>query len=104
MLQRIEIIGNLVADAEVRPGQNQSEFVAFRVAVNESSGEEKKTTFYDVSYAKNGVFGYLRKGQQVYVSGRLSVSASNGKDGRAYLNAYINARDLELCGSPSRDN
>lgn len=98
MLQKIEIIGNLVGDAEVKSGKDGKEFVSFRVAVNEGSGEDKKTTYYDISYVKSGLLQYLTKGQAVYVSGRLSLSAVC-KDDKAYLNAYVSAKDIVLLGS-----
>lgn len=101
MLQTIQIIGNLTADAELKVSQNGNEFVAFRVAVNENMGDEKKTTFFDVSYVKNNVLPYLKAGQKVYISGKPSLGASLGKDGKAYHNAHIYARDLELIGSSS---
>lgn len=99
MLQKIDLIGNLVADAEIRTGKDGSEFIGFRVAVSENSGEEKRTTFYEVSCHKSGVIDYLKKGQQVFVSGRLSISAVC-KDGKAYQNAYVSAAFVNLCSSP----
>lgn len=97
MLQKVEIIGNLVSDAEVKTGKDGKEFVSFRVAVSEGSGEERKSTYYDISYVKSGLLQYLTKGQAVYVSGRLSLSAV-AKDGKAYLNAYVGAKDIVLVG------
>ena len=97
MLQKIEIIGNLVSDAETRSGKDGKEFVSFRVAVSEGSGDDRKSTYYDVSYVKSGLLQYLRKGQPVYVSGRLSLSAVC-KEEKAYLNAYVSAKDIVLLG------
>lgn len=97
MLQKVEIIGNLVSDAEVKSGKDGKEFVAFRVAVSEGAGDEKKATYYDVNYVKSGLLQYLRKGQPVYVSGKLSISAVL-KDDKAYLNAYVSAKDIVLVG------
>ena len=51
---------------------------------------------------RSGVLNYLKKGQPVYVSGRLSVSAIS-KDGKAFLNASISAKDLVLIGG-TKDN
>jgi len=97
MLQKIEVIGNLVSDAEVKNGKDGKEFVSFKVAVNEGSGDDRKTTFYDVSYVKSGLLQYLKKGQALYVSGKLSLSAAC-KDEKAYLNAYVSAKDVVLLG------
>ena len=95
MLQNIEIIGNLVADAELKTGKDGREYVAFRVAVSDNGGEEKRTTYYDVTFMKSGLQAYLKKGKYVYVSGRFSVSAVCKED-KAYLNAYVSARDIVL--------
>lgn len=99
MLQKIDLIGNLVADAEIKQGKDGSEYIAFRVAASESFGEEKRSTYYEVSCKRSGVLEYLKKGQQVFVSGRLSISA-NCKDGKAFLNAYVSASHVVLCSSP----
>ena len=99
MYQRIDLIGNLVADAEIRSGKEGGEYIAFRVAVSEHSGEEKNTTYYEVTCSKSGVIEYLKKGQQVFVSGRLSINAVS-KDGKAYQNNYVSAVFVNLCSSP----
>ena len=99
MLQKIDLIGNLVADAEIRPGRDGGEYIAFRLAASEFSGEEKNTTFYEVTCAKSGVLEFLKKGQQVFVSGRLSLSVYVKED-KGYLNAKVKAKDLILCSSP----
>ena len=98
MLQRIEIIGNLTADAELKSGNDGKQFIVFRVGVYENHGEERKSTYYDVSYPNGGIYNYLKKGRQVYVSGKLSVSATLWNNA-PYLNARISAKDIELCGS-----
>lgn len=99
MLQQISIIGNLAANAEEKTGREGNPFISFKVIVSDSMNKEIKTR-YDVAYRKDGLMNYLKKGQQVYVSGRLSLSANLGSDGKAYVNASVMARDIELCGSP----
>lgn len=98
MLQKIEILGIITADAELKTSKNGNQYTGSRVMVSETFGDEKRTTFYDVAFSRNGLVGYLKKNRQVYVSGRLSLSAAC-KDNKAYLNAYITANDVELCGS-----
>ena len=99
MYQRIDLIGNLVADAEVRTGKDGTEFISFRVAVNELHGEEKRTTFYDVTYRKSDVIKYLKTGVKVFVTGRPSFNAV-AKDGKVYQNNYVYASDVELMLPP----
>ena len=98
MLQKIEILGIITADAELKTSKNGNQYTGFRVMVTETYGDEKRTTFYDVAFSRNGLVNYLKKNRQVYVSGRLSLSAVC-RDEKAYLNAYITANDVELCGS-----
>lgn len=98
MLQKIEILGIITADAELKTSKNGNQYTGFRVMVTETYGDEKRTTFYDVAFSRNGLVNYLKKNRQVYVSGRLSLSAVC-RDDKAYLNAYITANDVELCGS-----
>jgi single-stranded DNA-binding protein len=100
MYQRIDLIGNLVADAEVRTGKDGNEFISFRVAANEYHGEEKRATFYEVNCRKTDVIKLLKSGTQVFVTGRISLSAVC-KDGKAYLNAYVSATDVKVW--PPRD-
>lgn len=97
MLQSISIIGNVVADAEKKTGRDGRDFISFKVAVNETVGDEKRSTFYDITCPYSPVQKYLKRGQLVYVSGKLSISAVL-HDGRAYLNARVSAKDIELCG------
>ena len=99
MYQRIDLIGNLVADAEVRTGKDGNEFISFRVAANEYHGEEKRATFYEVNCRKTDVIKLLKSGTQVFVTGRISLSAVC-KDGKAYTNAYVSAANVILCSSP----
>ena len=95
MLQKIEIIGNVVADAELKQSKSGNQYVSFTVAVNEGNGDEKRTTYYDVGSSKTGILNYVKKGRTIYVSGRLSLSAVC-RDNKAYLNAYVTASEIDL--------
>lgn len=99
MLQRIDLIGNLVADAEIKTAKDGNDFITFRLAVSENLGEEKRTTYYEVSCHKSGVIEYLKKGTQVFASGRLLVS-NREKDGKTYTNLYVTATQVCLCSTP----
>lgn len=97
-MQIITLIGTIVADAECKTARNNSEFVAFRLAANEYRGEEKIATYYDVTFIKNGLFPYLKKGKKVCVVGKLGLSVTQ-KDDKAFLNAAVNANHIEFCSS-----
>ena len=99
MLQRIDLIGNLVADAEIKTTKDGNDFITIRLAVSENLGEEKRTTYYEVSCHKSGVIEYLKKGTQVFATGRLLVS-NREKDGKTYTNLYVTASQVCLCSTP----
>jgi single stranded DNA-binding protein len=77
-LNTISIIGNLGADPVLRTTANNTPVCNLRVAVNEGSKEENTTTWFNVA-----VWGEmasllaikLKKGMQVYVSGRLAINS-----------------------------
>lgn len=94
-MQNAAIIGNLVADGETKKKKDGSEYIAFRVAVNENRGEEKKTQYFDVFCPVSGVIKHLKKGQKVYTYGHLTLSSSS-RDGKTYVNASISAKDIEI--------
>ena len=100
MLQKIEIIGTVVADAELKQSKSGNQYVSFTVVVNEGYGDEKRSTYYDVGSSKTNLLNYIKKGRSIYVSGRLSLSAVC-KDNKAYLNAYVTASEIDLINKES---
>ena len=100
MMQVITIVGNIVDDAEMRKSKDgNSQFISFRVAVSENKGDDRRTTYYDVTHPSTGVFHFLKKGKTVSVVGPLSIWLSHGQDGKSYLNASISARIIDLVGN-----
>jgi hypothetical protein len=66
-----------------------SQFISFRVAVTENKGDDRKTTYYDVTHPSTDVLHFLKKGKSVSVIGPLSIWQSHGQDGNLYLNADL---------------
>ena len=88
-LNRVQLIGNLVRDPEVRNTSGGRAVVNFSVATGrkwtDASGQtQEQTEFHNIV-----VFGklaeicaqYLRKGSKVYVDGRLQTRNWEGEDG-----------------------
>ena len=99
MMQVINVVGNIVDDAELRKSKDgNSQFISFRVAVTEKKGDDTRTTYYDVTHPSTGVYHFLKKGKPVCVVGNLSIWQSFGQDGKAYLNAHISAKVIDLVG------
>jgi single-strand DNA-binding protein len=102
-MQKIEIIGRVGADAQVKDlGQNQ--VINFSVAVSETyvKNNEKvtNTTWYEISKWGNNtaVAQYIKKGGLIYVSGKINNRAWVKEDGTAQVVNGINAFEIELLG------
>ena len=92
----IVVLGKLGKDAEVKDVSGTA-LAKFSVAENVGYGDKKQTIWYDVNLwgkqASSGFVDYLKKGQQVQVTGELSTREYNGK---TYLE--IRVWDIKLCG------
>lgn len=105
---RIEMIGNLGADAEVKDN-NGRKFISFRVAhsdkwIDAVSGQEHVSTVW-VSCALNGDGGkllqYLKKGVKVFLRGSMSMNIySSPKTRQMECGLNVSVWEIELCGSP----
>lgn len=108
---RIEMIGNLGADAEVKEN-NGRKFISFRVAHSDKwkdavSGQEHVSTVW-ASCALNGDGGnllqYLKKGVKVFLRGSMSMNIySSPKTHQMECGLNISVWELELCGSPQQE-
>ena len=107
---KIEVIGNLGADAETRVS-NGATYVTFRVAhtvknVDMQSGEIIREAVW-VSCSKAGectnLLPYLHKGTKVYVRGNAQLKVYTGHDGKPHAGINLYVHELELCGSQVGD-
>lgn len=78
----ITLAGNTGRDAEHKTTQGGAEFCRFSVGVSTGYGENKTTTWVDVTKwgkGSDGLARILRKGSKVSVSGELSLRVHEGK-------------------------
>lgn len=100
-LNQINIIGNVTRDPETR-SVGSGTVTQFSVAVNEGSGDRKKTTFFDCdAWDQKSAFvsQYVGKGALVYVSGRVVIDEYTGTDGQKRRSFKIRAYDVQLLHS-----
>ena len=83
-LNRIEIIGNLGRDPEMRFTPNGSAVTTFTVAVNHRHKDSETVTWFTVK-AWNSLAEscntYLAKGRQVFVDGHLEIREYEDREG-----------------------
>src|SRR5260221_14698687 len=89
-LNKVQLIGNLTRDPELRYTPAGTAVCSFGLATNRSwttdTGEKKEDTEFHniVAWNKLGELcsQLLKKGRKVYVEGRLSTKAWTGQDGQ----------------------
>ena len=105
-MNSLTIIGNLTADPEHRTTQAGKEVTTFTVAVNRR-GQDNAVDYFRVSAwgeLGNNCNRYLTKGRKVAVCGPVSVSAYNGKDGKAHGNLEVMAQNVEFLSPKDQGN
>lgn len=105
MLNNVQLIGNLGKDPEVRHINDERSVANFTIATTESwkdkNGERKSKTEWHNCVAWSPLAGviekYAKKGQQVYVQGKL-VNSSYEHDGVTKYKTEIEVKDFKLLG------
>jgi single-strand DNA-binding protein len=106
-MNKVVIIGHLGSDAEVKQGKEKA-YVKFSVCSTEaftnSHGEKKeiKTWFNCVSFNGDKLVPYLRKGVQVYIEGKPSVSAWIDRDQKAQGSLDVVIREIKLLSAAKK--
>lgn len=99
----VNAIGHLGADAEVKT-INERQYISFRIASTEKRNGQDETTWLSVlSSVNENVLPYLKKGQQVFVSGRMSAKIFQSQQSFGIdINIYANS--MQLCGGRRDDS
>jgi len=106
-LNKAELIGNMVADPIVKALPSGQSIATFSIATNytwkDTKTKEKKqnTEFHNViAWGKLGdvVGKYLKKGDKVYIDGRLRTRKWDGKEGAKHSQTEIIAQNLIMLG------
>tara|TARA_R110000868_G_scaffold401195_2_gene676568 strand:- start:940 stop:1335 length:396 start_codon:yes stop_codon:yes gene_type:complete len=97
--------GTVGRDAEVRTIPNGQTVLNVTVANNIGFGDRQQTIWVRVALwgkrAEGKLQDYLKKGQQVFVSGELSQSEYQASDGTTKTSMELNANIIDLIGKKS---
>jgi single-strand DNA-binding protein len=110
-LNKVMIIGNLGRDPEMRYTPSGQAVTQFTVAVNRyyknQQGERQEETewFRVVAWAQKAEYAaeYLRKGNKVYIEGRLQTRSWEGQDGQKRYTSELIANQIENLERRPRD-
>ena len=110
-LNKVTLIGNLGNDPEIRTTSNGSKVANFSLATtrqwNSASGEKQEKTEWHKCVVWNAQRGsglvdvvekYVRKGEKLYVEGRIEYRQFQDKEGQTRYVTEINVRELMLLG------
>ncbi len=115
-LNRVQIIGNLGRDPEMRFTQGGTPVTNFSVAVSRSwqsrDGELREETewFRVVAWTRLAEIAneYLRRGSKVYVEGRLATRTWQDREGNERTTTELVAQEMLMLGGreegPQRDD
>ena len=91
------LIGNLGKDAETK-NINGKEYLSFSVASTEKKGDQENTIWISCLASNNtNLLPYLKKGQQVFVSGRMTASIYQSQNNIG-MDISVFVSTLQLCG------
>ena len=113
-LNKAELIGNLAANPLTKALPSGQSVASFKVATSyawrdaKTKSVQKNTDFHAVTaWGRLGdvVAKYLKKGDRVYIDGRLRNRSWQGKDGNKHYATEIVAQNLiMLGGAKSKDD
>lgn len=104
--QKVQVMGHLGRDPEVRYSQAGEPVANFSVAVTEKrSGSESTEWFNCVAFKKTAeiVQKYLHKGDAVFAEGKLQTREYQGRDGEKRKSMELIASNIVLLGSKRQE-
>ena len=109
-LNKVTLIGNLGSDPEIRSTPGGGRVAQFSLATSrtwndQNGGKQEKTEWHRcVVWNSKGsqladiVEKYVKKGEKLYVEGRIEYRQWQDKDGQTRYSTEINVRELILLG------
>ena len=104
-MNKVIISGRITRDIEIRSTATGKHFTSFNIAVNEGSGENQHTDFFEINaWEHNADFitKYFGKGRKILIEGSLKTS-SYEKDGEKKTRTYILVQHCEFCDSKKEE-
>lgn len=98
-VNRVHLIGNVGNDPEIRATSNGSRIAKLSLATGRY--RDDKTDWHRVTFfgkVVDVVEQYVRKGDRIYVEGRIEYSETDGVDGKKYWTDIV-ASELVLLGN-----
>ena len=99
-MNSVNIMGRMVADAELRKTDSNKSVCSFRIAVD--AGKDKKSYFFSVTAwnaTAENIAKYFHKGDKIAISGLLTSRNYEDKEGKKRTAIEILANSFDFCDS-----
>lgn len=109
-INKVQICGNITAQAEIRETQSGTKVATFSVATNrewkDSSGEKQTQSEFHNIVAWSGlaelIEKYTKKWDRIYIDGRITYRSWEDSDGNKKYKTEIVAEDVMLMGTTEK--
>lgn len=98
-VNKVILVGRAGKDPEARETGKGEAVANISLATNSGYGDNEKTDWHRVTFfgnLANTVIDYVKKGQELYVEGRISYSKYTGKDGVEKYSTSIIAYSMQM--------
>lgn len=105
-MNKVELIGRLTKDPELRYTKNNIAVASYTIAINTGYGEKQQTDYINIStWGKSGEFvnKYFKKGQAIAIVGRLKNNNYEDKNGNKKYTIEVITEDIEFIGGKSQE-
>jgi single-strand DNA-binding protein len=110
-MNKVILIGNLTRDPEMRTTSTGLNVCSFTIAVNRRRSSQNNTNQPEADFFRITAWRqlgelcqkYLAKGRKVCVTGSVTVSTYEGKDGATRASLEVTADDIEFLSSKQDD-
>lgn len=98
-MNKVNLIGNLVKDPELRYTKNNTPVASYTIAINTRYGENQETDYINITtWGKAGEFvsNYFKKGQAIGITGRLKNKNYEDNNGVKHYSMEVVTEDIEF--------
>ena len=107
-MNKVELVGRLTKDPEIKLTTNQTQFVNFTLAVDrrfkDSNGERQADFINCVAWKERAVFvqKYFKKGNRIGVCGSIQTRSYEGNDGNKVFLTEVVVDEAEFVESAKK--
>lgn len=106
-MNKVNLIGNLTKDPELRYTKNNIAVASYTIAINTRYGEQQETNYINITtWGKSGEFikKYFTKGQAIAITGRLKNKNYEDSQGVKHYGMEVITEEIEFVGAKKEES